>query len=337
MRATAFAPQLKKSAPVVDKMRINQFEGGEERKRAMVRRFYNIPSLTGLVVFEAVARHQSFKRAAAELNVTPGAVSRQIKAVEEEVGVPLFTRNASKTELTPEGQDLYVALSQAFGRVAETVQFIRRGSRTSRVTLACSNAMAAMWLMPRMGSFWRSHPDIVVDHLISDLARDFRRPDIELRIRYGFGAWPDEEAQLLLTETIYPVCSPRFAERHAGAKPEDIPNLPLLHVQWVDPDWTDWDEFLNRAGITHGPLEGGRFNNFAVTLQATQDDQGIAVGWHRLVQPLIAQGKLVRFTGLEVPAPGGYYLTWNDNRELSPAARMLRTWLVNEAARALDD
>lgn len=303
----------------------------------MVRRYYNLPSLTALAVFEATARHQSFKLAAAELNVTTGAVSRQIRAVEDEIGVALFNRNNSGVNLTAAGEDLYAVLSQSFGRAAETVQRIKRGSRASRVTLACSNAVASMWLMPRMGSFWRSHPDIVVDHLISDHARDYRRADVELRIRYGFGAWPDEAAQLLLTETIYPVCSPRFAERHAGATPQDIPNLPLLHVDWVDPEWTGWDEFLRRTDILHGPLSGGRFNNFSVTLQATQDDQGIAVGWHRLVQGLVEAGKLVRFTNLQLPAPGAYYLTWNDKRELSEAAKTLRTWLVNEAARSIDD
>lgn len=300
----------------------------------MVRRFYNLPSLTALAVFEATARHLSFRLAAAELNVTTGAVSRQIKAVEEEIGVPLFTRSSSGVELTAAGHDLYAVLSQGFGRAAETIQRIKRGNRASRVTLACSSAMAMMWLIPRMGSFWRAEPDIVVDHLISDLPSDYRRADVELRIRYGFGAWADETAQLLLKDKIYPVCSPRFAEKHAGAKPQDIPNLPLLHVDWVDPDWTDWDEFLRRADIEHGPLAGGRLSSFPISLQACQDDQGIAVGWHRLVQPLIAEGKLVRFTSLEVPAPGSYYLTWNDKRELSEAAKVLQTWLVSEAARS---
>lgn len=302
----------------------------------MVRRHYNLPSLTTLAVFEATARHKSFKLAAVELNVTTGAVSRQIKAIEDDIGAQLFIRSSTGVELTAAGVDLYAVLSQSFGRISETAQKIKRGSRASRVTLACTNAMAMMWLIPRMGSFWRANPEIVVDHLISDLSRDFRRADVELRIRYGFGAWPDETAQLLLPETIYPVCSPGFAEKHAGASANDIPNLPLLHVDWVDKEWTDWDEFLRRAGIAHGPLAGGRFNNFAVTLQATQDDQGLAVGWHRLVRPLIQAGKLVRFTDLEMPAPGSYYLTWNDKRELSEAAKQLRIWLINEGARDLE-
>jgi LysR family glycine cleavage system transcriptional activator len=302
----------------------------------MVRRYYDLPSLTTLAVFEATARHKSFKLAAAELNVTTGAISRQIKAIEDDIEAQLFTRSSTGVELTAAGVDLYAVLSQSFGRMSETAQRIKRGSRASRVTLACTNAMATMWLIPRMGSFWRANPEVVVDHLVSDSPRDFRRADVELRIRYGFGAWPDEIAQLLLSEMIYPVCSPAFAERHAGASANDIPNLPLLHVDWVDKEWTDWDELLRRAEISHGPLLGGRFNNFAVTMQATQDDQGIAVGWHRLVHPLIAAGKLVRFTDLHMPAPGSYYLTWNDKRELSDAAKRLRIWLINEAARELE-
>lgn len=297
----------------------------------MVNRFYNLPPLTGMAVFEAAARHMSFRLAAAELNVTTSAVSRQVKAVEDEIGIALFNRSARGVALTPTGEALFAVLSQSLSRISEVVQREKYGARMSRVTLACSHAMATMWLMPRMGKFWKSHPEVVVDHLLSDWQRDYRRADVELRIRYGTGAWPDEAAQLLFNELLYPVCSPAFARKHAGATAQDIPRLPLLHVDWSEPDWTDWDEFLQRADIPHGPLMGGRINNFSVTLQASQDDQGVAVGWHRLVQPLIAAGKLVRFTDVSMPAPGSYYLTWNHNRELSDAARTLKAWLLNEA------
>lgn len=298
----------------------------------MARRYYDLPSLTALATFEAVARHRSFKLAASELNVTPGAISRQIKALEEELGTAVFERRPSGVELTAEGEDLYAVLSGAFARASEAVHRIKTGNRSRSVTLACTNAVAMMWLMPRMGAFWRRHPDIQVDHLISDNSRDYRRADVDLRIRYGSGSWPDETSRLLLPETIYPVCGPSFAESHAGARSEDIPSLPLLHVEWVDPDWTGWSEFLSRTGIPHGPLPGRRFSNFAVTLQATEEDQGVALGWHHLVAARIEAGRLVRFTDLSMPAPGGYYLTWNDNRELSDAAVTLRDWLVEVAA-----
>jgi DNA-binding transcriptional LysR family regulator len=299
----------------------------------LVRRYYDLPSLTALATFEASARHRSFKLAAGELNVTPSAVSRQIKALEQEFGVPLFYRQPDGVELTPEGEELYAVLSSGFARASEVVHRIKTRNRARNVTLACTNAVAIMWLIPRMSEFWRQYPDLQIDHFISDNARDYRRADIDLRIRYGSGVWPDETATLLLKEWIYPVVGPGFAGAHAKARPVDIPSLPLLHVDWLEPDWTDWNNLLKRASIPHGPLAGRRFSSLSATLQAAQDDQGVALGWHQLVQPLLVEKRLVRFTDLTQPAPGSYYLTWNDNRELSEAAATLKAWLLEIAGR----
>lgn len=298
----------------------------------MVRRYYDLPSMTSLVVFEAAARHLSFKLAAAELNVTPSAVSRQIRAVEEDLGVPLFSRLGNGVVLTNSGEDLYRVLASNFSRAADVVRTIRRSDPSRNVTIACSDAVASMWLIPRMSGFWDQYGEVTVDHLISDNWRNYRRPEVELRIRYGFGSWPDENAELLFDEVIYPVCGPGFARAHSDATAATLPDLPLLHVDWVDPDWSSWDEIMRRCSITHGPLRGRRFGKVFVALQAAQTDQGVAVGWHRLVRHLVDEGKLVRFTELEMPAPGGYYLTWNDNHTLSSAAELLRTWLREIAA-----
>lgn len=302
----------------------------------MVYRYYRLPSLTSLAAFEATARHRSVKRAADELNVTPGAVSRQIKSLEEGLGVPLFGRSQAGLTLTADAEALYAVLALAFSRTAETVQVIRSGNRAKRVTLACTHAVASLWLMPRMGDFWRRFPDITVDHLISDDARDLRRAEVDLRIRFGFGAWPDETSALLMKETIYPIAGPEFARQHTGCAAADIPDLPLLHVEWVDAEWTGWDELLRRAEIPHGALPGRRFSTFGIVLQACQDDQGLAVGWHHLVRALIDAGRLVPFTDLRIPSPGTYYLSWNANREFSDATRTLRDWLVAAAAEDAD-
>jgi DNA-binding transcriptional LysR family regulator len=297
----------------------------------MVRRFYNLPSLTSLAAFEASARHGSFKRAAAELNVTPGAISRQIKSLETELGVDVFVRTQNGIVLSPEAEELYAVVSSAFSRTSEAVQRIKSKDSEARVTLACTHAFATMWLMPRMGSFWRRYPHIIINHLVSDNVRDFRRSEVDLRVRYGSGAWPDETSHRLMNETMYPVSSPSFAKRHGNICPKDIPSLPLLEVGWADPAWTDWDELLRRAGVSHGAVTGRRLSNFALALQACQEDQGLAIGWHKLIKGLIAQKKLVAFGDIRMAAPGGYYLCWNCNRSLSSAAEIVKSWLIEMA------
>ena len=299
----------------------------------MVSRYYRLPSLTALAAFEAAARYRSVHRAAEELNVTPGAVSRQIKALEAELGVTLFVRTPTGLIPTADAEALFAVLSQMFNRTAETVELIRSGNHTRRVTLACTHAFASQWLMPRMGDFWRRHPGTIVDHLISDDAREFRRAEVDLRIRYGFGAWPDETSALLTTDTLYPITGREFAQEHGGCSASDIPNLPLLHVDWVPAEWTGWDEFLHRAGVPHGALPGRRFSTLGVVLRACEENQGIALGWHQLVSPLIEQGRIVPFTDLRMRSPGSYYLSWDANGAVSDAVATLRDWLLATAVR----
>ena len=248
----------------------------------------------------------------------------------------LFLRSPAGLVLTADAAALYAVLSHAFSRTAETIDVIRSGNRARRATLACTHGFAAQWLMPRMGEFWRRFPEISVDHLISDDARDFRRAEVDLRIRYGSGAWPDETSALLMTETIYPITGPGFAAAHPGGRPSDIPGLPLLHIDWADAEWTGWDELLRRAGVAHGALPGRRFGTLGVVLRACEEDQGIAVGWHRLVRSLVTEGRVQPFTDLCIPAPGSYYLSWNDSHELGDAVRTLRDWLLATASAEID-
>lgn len=297
-----------------------------------MRRFYDLPSLTALAVFEACARHSSFKLAAAELNVTPGAVSRQIKAIEDDLGVSLFVRRSRGVTSTSAGEELYAVLANGFSRASDVIRSIRRGDKSRNVIIACSDVFATMWLIPRMPDFWRNVGDVTVDHLISDDIRTFRRAEVELRIRYGLGAWIDETAECLFKDCLYPVCSPRFAELHSDATSHSLPELPLLDVNWIDPDWMGWDEVLLRAGVRQHAANIRRFGKFNVALQAAMADQGLVIGWHRMVKPLLDQGQLVRFTDLLIPSPGAYYLTWNTNRELSGAATILREWIRDISA-----
>lgn len=298
----------------------------------MTSRHYRLPSLHALATFEASARHRSLKRAADELNVTSGAVSRQIKALEEELGTALFDRTQFALSLTAEGELLHDVLRDTFGRLSDTIGTIRLGHQQQQLTVACTHAFAKCWLMPRMNQFWQRCPDVCVNHLISDDGRDYMRAHVDLRIRYGFGAWPDETATKLFDDVLYPVAASALAQRYPDAVAADLPKLPLLHVDWVDPDWTGWDDLLRRGKVPRSGLVGRRFSNFDVALQACKDGQGIAVGWHRLFGDLVVAGDLVRFTDLTVPAPGGYYLTWTSDARLRSPAAAFRQWLLDEAA-----
>ena len=297
----------------------------------MARRYYDLPSLTALAVFEASARHLSFKSAAVELNVTPGAVSRQIKTLEREAGTALFERIHRGVELTAAGEELYEVLSRSFSQSAEVFQRIRSQTRRASVTVGATTAFASMWLMSRLGSFWRSHQDITINHQISDNPQDLSHPSIDLRIRYGTGQWPGEAVRLLFGDCMYPVCGPQFAEHHAGATVDDLLHLPLLQLQSLDPFWTDWEEWLRRAGKAPASLNVRKFNNYVIALQAARDNQGVALGWHSLVEPMLDAGKLVRLTDVDIEAPGSFYVTWHAERSLSAPAQTLRDWLIEEA------
>lgn len=310
----------------------NGYVPADQKAWDLVRRYYDLPSLAALAAFEAGARHASFTLAAQELNVTPGAVSRQIKALEKELGAALFLRNGKGVELTGAGEDLFNVVAAGFSRASEVVRSIKHGEASPNVAVACSDVFATMWLIPRMPDFWNRFPAISVDHVIWESARNFRRSDVELRVRYGSGSWAGELGAELFDDCLYPVCSPDFARAHsAAATIADLGDLPLLNVDWVEPDWMTWEEALLRSGASASALRGRRFGKFSVALQAAMANQGLVLGWHRMVGPLVERGTLVRFSDLIVAAPGKYYLTWNSERKLSGAAAILRDWILEQA------
>jgi DNA-binding transcriptional LysR family regulator len=297
----------------------------------MVRRFYKLPSLNALGAFEAAARHSSLSFAAAELNVTPSAVSKHVTFLEQELGVPLFVRGHRSMRLTPEGEQLYRSLSESFAGMAAAFEAIKT-SRTARtVTVGCTTAFAQMWLMPRLGNFWRAHQDIVIDQVVSDRSQDLRRSEVDLRIRYGDGSWPEETAIKLFGDIIFPVASPDFARKHKVKEPAELIGLPLLEVISQERGWTEWEEWLSAVGASARRIKTRRINNYVIAWQAAMDGQGIALGWQTLVGPMLEARKLVRLTKAELVPTDATYVTWSAHRPLSAEATVLRDWLMAEA------
>lgn len=295
----------------------------------MVRRYYSLPSLSALAAFEAAARHLSLTKAAEELNVTTGAVSRSVRTLEDELGSPLFVRRHRAVELTREGETLATALRESFEKIAATFRQIKSFGGQAVVTVGSTMAMANLWLMPRMGSFWNRHPEIVVDHVISDHPRGLDRPDVDLRIRYGDGEWPDERSAELYADQIFPVASPAFAKAYPMKSVSELTQLPLLSVEGPDWSWTTWADFLREVGHADRPLNVRRFTSYVIAMQAARSGQGVALGWSVLVEPLIEAGTLVRVTDAEIIAPQSNFVTWSARRPLSPQAELVKDWLVS--------
>ena len=295
----------------------------------MVRRYYSLPSLSALAAFEAAARHLSLTKAAEELNVTTGAVSRSVRALEDELGSPLFLRRHRAVELTREGETLAQALRESFERMSSSYRQIKSFGGQAVVTIGSTMAMAHLWLMPRMGAFWNQRPEIVVDHVISDHPRGLDRPDIDLRIRYGSGDWPDEQSAKLYDDRIFPVASPAFARAYPVQSVADLAQLQLLSVEGIDWTWTTWPDFLREIGHPDRRVNVRRFNSYVIALQAARSGQGVALGWASLVSPLIEAGNLMRVTDSEIAAPQSYFVTWSSRRPLSAQATVLRDWLLS--------
>ena len=294
----------------------------------MARRHYELPNLTSLNVFDACARHGSLTAAAGELGVTLGAVSRQVKSLESDLGCALFTRRPRGVELTVEGRELFLVLSAGFEQIGRLCRDIRTRGESRDVTIAATTAFASLWLMPRLGDFWRRHRDISLNHAISDNPNDPGYDSADIRVRYGEGRWRNERAVELFGDRIYPVCGVEFARRHRLRGPADLLGLPLLQLDSVDPAWISWNAWFSALGCDFDGADFRRFNNYVVALQAAENNQGVALGWHSQVEGLIEAGKLLRLGEFEIPAPGAYYLTWERNRDPSPAACRLRDWLL---------
>jgi len=295
----------------------------------MVRRYYSLPSLNALAAFEAAARHLSLTKAAEELNVTTGAISKQVRMLEEELGGPLFVRRHRALELTREGETMASALREGFDRISATFRQIRMSDGQPRVTIGSTLAFAQLWLMPRLAAFWNSHQDIVVDHIISDHAQGLDRPDLDLRMRYGDGDWPDERSEKLYDDRIIAVASPDFVRQHAPRSLADLAGMQLLSVEGVDWSWTTWASFLKELGAPHQRLNVRRFNSYVIALQAARSGQGVALGWLSLLKQLLANGDLVQVTDAEIVAPQSYFVTWSARRPLSRQAEILKNWLLS--------
>lgn len=302
-----------------------------------MRKLHALPPLDLLVGFEAAARHLSFTKAGEELALTQSAVSRQIRELEEEVGVVLFERRHRALALTQAGQQFYASTAQVLTTMRDATEQLRAASgRRKPLSVTTTNSFAALWLIPRLAGFTRSHPGIDVRITADTRLQDLEREGLDIAIRHGPASIAGPHAVRLMGERVFPVCSPKLLAKNPLEKPADLERHVLL--QYDDPDgrhpWLHWKTWLEVEGLADlRPASTLSFSGYEQIIPAALAGHGVALGRTPLVRDLIEAGELVApFKSMADPARA-YFAMISRSAEHRPEAANFVAWLRAEAAK----
>jgi len=293
-----------------------------------------LPPLQTLRAFEAAGRLTSFTRAADELSITQGAVSRQIRHLEERVGLQLFRRGERGIGLTRAGAHYHEAVSDALERIAVATAELGVHSGHGPVTIGASSALASLWLMSRLTGFRRREPDLEIRVLAADYGLPPASGEVDLLITYARARPAGEDVRYLFDEVIFPVAAPDLiSDTAAPTHAAELLDHTLLVLDDDHPDWIGWPGWFARAGVSAAePRRSIRINSYPMLLQAAVAGQGIALGWRHLVDDLVAAGSLEPLPIPAIQAEGAFYLlSFQPLPPDSPAGR-LQSWLAASAA-----
>jgi len=287
-----------------------------------------LPPLNALPSFEAVARHLSFSRAADELHVTHGAVSRAVRNLEDQLGVQLMIRATRSARLTPIGASYAAEIRDVLERLAAATS-AATGQSSGILSVSTIDSFAARWLMPRLFRFRQAHGDIDVRVAVSERLADFISDGIDIAIRCGGGQYPGLSAELLMEEDHFPVCSPKLlGGKYPLRTPADLARHTLLHDVFT----VDWAIWLHSAGIDYvDPHRGPTFLSSDHAIQAAIRGEGVVLGRSALVADDLAAGRLVRPFELSLPAGLAYYVVCPPRALKRPNVKAFRDWLTAEA------
>ncbi|HTQ34889.1 MAG TPA: transcriptional regulator GcvA [Stellaceae bacterium] len=295
----------------------------------------HLPPLSALRAFEAAARLESFSKAAAELNVTPAAISHQIAALELDLGVSLFNRRNRAVELTASARVLLPGLSEAFGGIHIAVRRLRAHNDTGMLTVTASPSFAGKWLVQRLHRFQEQNPEVDVRISATDAIVDLTRGDFDIAIRYGTGRYPGLVVELLMRNEVFPACSPALLRDGPPLEaPADLRHHALIHDQQIerDPLAPTWSMWLKAAGVDEPPTTHGlSFNNNVLALEAALAGHGVTLAYSTTAAADIAAGRLVRLFSVSVPDNFAYYIATAPGTLERPKVKAFRDWLRQEA------
>lgn len=309
-----------------------------------------LPPLNALKAFESAARHLSLKQAAHELNVTPAAISHQVKALEEFLGVQLFIRLNRGLELTPAARAAVPKLREGFHALAQAVARLRQ-AESGQLTVSVAPSFAARWLMPRLHRFFAAHPELDVrisartrltnkrghDNAVERATIENWLEESDVAIFYGHGDYPGYRVDKLFTLTVAPMCSPQLMQgENPLRRPGDLRYHTLVHDEtgMRFDGVAFWDVWLAAAGVKGvDTSRGSRFSQPVLAIEAASDALGVVATFPVLAAAELAAGRLILPFELQVPLQSAYYLACSNSAALRPAVAAFRDWLLAEAAR----
>jgi LysR family glycine cleavage system transcriptional activator len=292
------------------------------------RRF--LPSLSLLTAFEAAARTGSITAAARELDLTQSAVSRQIKALESQLGVELFLRERQTIRLTVAGDSYAREIREALRRISSASLNLRANPHGGTLNLAILPTFGARWLAPRLGQFLAANPGITINLVTRISPFDFRLDSIDAAIHFGDAVWPGAELTLLMQEQTLPACSPEFKRLYGIEAPGDLLGVPLLHLT-TRPD--AWERWFTETGVAFESVHGMLFDQFATASQAAIGGLGVALLPTFLIQEELKRGELVPAVDRPMQSVQRYYLVFPRERSAYPPLVAFRDWILGELTR----
>jgi len=290
-----------------------------------------LPPLNALRAFEAAARCGNFTRAAQELFVTQGAISRHVATLEDWLKVQLFDRGAQGVRLTRAGETYLTTTRVAFDQIEHGTRQLQRNSDEWLLRVKLPPTFAIRWLIPRLGRFHAIHPNIDVQITTSHKPADFDRDDVDVSIHSEPSPPEGLGYRLLFRETLLPVCAPALLKRKPRLlRPSDLAKQALLSSLNRPHDWPNW---LKAAGAQHIDTNRGlKFENAAMAYQAAAEELGVMVGLLAFVRSDLASGVLVAPFDLRVPTNGGYFMAWAAEGPVPRRVRDFENWIAAEAA-----
>ncbi|MEO4001522.1 transcriptional regulator GcvA [Mesorhizobium sp. CAU 1732] len=283
-----------------------------------------LPPLNPLRAFEAAARHGSLTRAATELNVTHGAISHQIKALESSLDVRLFDRSGHRLRLTAHGAELLPAVSTAFENIAAATARMTRPTSSGTLSVSCVPALLSFWLIPRLGSFIAQFPDIRLQMDASNDPQGIRSTEIDVAILYGDGNWPDCWLRRWTHLDLFPVVSPTLMNTRPIRTVRDLGSHVMLHAD-DGREWQTWLAAADALDLARGPQH--HFSDARLGIEAAMHGHGVALGDTMTAAGLLAKGQLVAPFNLAVPAADAFYVACRNDLRAAPIVSVFIDWL----------